>query len=63
MKSILKHNAMGYIKEPEGVDFMIKSEPLTDKDRLGISEFIADYKAKNTKKKPVRTKSKPKQTV
>lgn len=54
---------MGYIKEPEGVDFMIKSEPLTDKDRLGISEFIADYKAKNTKKKPVRTKSKPKQTV
>jgi hypothetical protein len=33
-------------KNPKGVDFLIQSEPLTDKDRTGISKFIADYKAK-----------------
>lgn len=38
---------MGYIKEPEGVDFIIKSKPLTDKERKEISKFIQDYKAKN----------------
>ena len=41
---------MGYIKEPEGVDFIIKSEPLTDKDRKEISQFIAEYKAKRESK-------------
>jgi hypothetical protein len=41
---------MGYIKEPKGVDFIIQSKPLTDKDRLEISKYIADYKAKNKKK-------------
>jgi len=40
---------MGYIKEPKGVDFVIKSNPLTDKDRNEISELIAEYK-KETKK-------------
>lgn len=43
---------MGHIKEPKGVDFVIQSEPLTEKDRQEISKFIADYKAKN-RKKPV----------
>ena len=38
---------MGYIKEPEGVDFIIKSEPLTDEDREQISQFIREYKRKN----------------
>lgn len=42
---------MGYIKEPEGVDFIIKSKPLTDKERKEISEFIKDYKAKFAEKK------------
>jgi hypothetical protein len=49
---------MGYIKEPKGVDFNIKSEPLTDKERQEISKFIANYKAKNKKKKPVKRQTK-----
>ena len=42
---------MGYIKEPEGVDFIIKSEPLTDEDREQISQFIREYKHTNQVKK------------
>lgn len=41
---------MGYIKEPEGVDFIIQSKPLTDKERKEISKFIQEYKAKNPAK-------------
>jgi hypothetical protein len=37
---------MGYIKEPKGVDFIIKSEPLNEEDRKEISKFITDYKRK-----------------
>jgi hypothetical protein len=37
---------MGYIKEPAGVDFIIKSTPLTDKDRREINAFIKASKAK-----------------
>jgi hypothetical protein len=40
---------MSYIKEPAGVDFFIKSIPLTDKDRLEISAFIKANKAKQKK--------------
>jgi len=47
---------MGFIKEPEGIDFVIKSRPLSDKDRAAISAFILEYKAKNAVKKPKRTK-------
>jgi hypothetical protein len=48
---------MGHIKEPKGVDFVIQSEALTDKDRKEISKFIAEYKSKrkikrNSKKLP-----------
>ena len=46
---------MGYIKEPEGVDFIIDSEPLTDKDRKEISQFIANYKANKAGRKSART--------
>lgn len=35
---------MGYIREPEGVDFIIESDPLTDEDRKQISQFIREYK-------------------
>ncbi len=35
---------MGLIKEPEGVDFIIQSPPLTDKERIEISEFIRTRK-------------------
>jgi len=31
---------MGYIKEPDGIDFVIKSKPLTDKQKKEISAFI-----------------------
>ena len=50
---------MGFIKEPKGVDFVIKSKPLTDKDRQEISKHIADYKEKQAKK--LTSKMKPKQ--
>lgn len=49
---------MGHIKEPKGVDFIIQSEPLTDKDRLEISKFIADYKAKKKITKSAKNKKK-----
>jgi len=38
---------MGYIKEPEGVDFLIKSRPLTAEEEKAISEFIQADKAKH----------------
>ncbi len=38
---------MGLIKEPEGVDFVIQSPPLTDKERIEISEFIRTRKLQN----------------
>ncbi|MES2332350.1 MAG: hypothetical protein V4539_22275 [Bacteroidota bacterium] len=47
---------MGHIKEPKGVDFIIKSEPLTDKEQAAISEFIKNYKMKHSKKKPTVAK-------
>lgn len=42
---------MGHIKEPKGVDFVISSDPLTEKVRHEISEFIRNYKKKATLKK------------
>jgi hypothetical protein len=42
---------MGHIKEPKGVDFVIESEPLTDKARQEISAFIRNYKKNETNKK------------
>jgi len=37
---------MSLIKEPEGIDFIIQSPPLTDKERKEISEFIRTRKLK-----------------
>lgn len=42
---------MGYIKEPEGIDFFVDSKPLTEKDKREISEIIAHYKSTGRKKK------------
>ena len=42
---------MGYIKEPEGIDFLIKGKPLTEKGKKAISEFIKADKEKNKKLK------------
>jgi len=39
---------MGHIKEPDGVDFVIKSRPLTKDEEIAISEYIRTYKAKHT---------------
>ena len=35
---------MGFIREPEGVDFVIQSKPLTEKQKKELSEFIARRK-------------------
>ncbi len=42
---------MARIKEPKSIDFVIASDPLTDKARLEISEFIRNYKKNTTSKK------------
>lgn len=42
---------MGHIKEPAGVDFIINGKPLTEKEKLSISEFIKADKAKLAKRK------------
>ncbi len=47
---------MGLIKEPEGVDFIIQSPPLTDKERKEISEFIRSRKLGN---KPIKKRIAP----
>jgi hypothetical protein len=37
---------MGHIKEPDGIDFIIKSRPLTTAEEQAISEHIRLYKLK-----------------
>jgi len=49
---------MGLIKEPEGVDFVIQSPPLTDKERKEISEFIQTRKLENKRLTKRRTSRK-----
>jgi hypothetical protein len=41
---------MGFIKEPEGVDFVIQSKPLTAKQEKELSEFIAKRQLELKKK-------------
>lgn len=50
---------MGYIKEPDGVDFVINGKPLTDRQKQAISQFIQADKAKHALKKKRVTKSLP----
>gem|GEM_PF-462885 len=47
---------MSFIKVPKGVDFIIESDPLTEKDREEISKFITGYK-----RKPKKTQDKKEQ--
>ena len=42
---------MGYVQEPEGVDFYVDSKSLTEKERKEISETIAYYKLTGRKTK------------
>ncbi len=45
---------MGLIREPEGVDFIIKSRPLTKKEGELLSKFIREQKAKRQKRLSTR---------
>jgi hypothetical protein len=51
---------MNLIKEPKGIDFVIQSPPLTEKERIEISEFIA---ASKSKKLVAKRSTKPKAIV
>ncbi|MDR3261886.1 MAG: hypothetical protein LBT78_08645 [Tannerella sp.] len=50
---------MGYIREPEGVDFVIAPSPNTEKDIACISAYIqankAKTKANKCKRKPEKS--------
>lgn len=49
---------MGFIKEPDGIDFVIQGKPLTEKEKKEISEFIkADKKRLAKLKKRKSTNS------
>lgn len=55
---------MGHITEPKGIDFIIKSEPLTSADRKMISEYIRMCKQKITKKNTFTKKAaRPKKSL
>ncbi|GAB5466414.1 MAG: hypothetical protein Kapaf2KO_18500 [Candidatus Kapaibacteriales bacterium] len=53
---------MGHIEEPKGVDFVIESEPLSDKERKEISKFISTYKDNKIRKR-ITKRVKPKQSA
>lgn len=39
---------MGHISEPKGIDFLIQSPPLTNKERKELSQFIEKRKLEST---------------
>ena len=49
---------MGLIREPEGVDFVIQSKPLTEEEEQALNKFICEYKEKHKSravlKKPIQ---------
>lgn len=45
---------MGLVREPEGVDFIVNSRPLTKKEQEALSNFIKEDKAKRLKKLVVK---------
>jgi hypothetical protein len=49
---------MGIVREPEGVDFIVKSRKLTKKELQLITDYIAAFKEKQRKKagKPVSSR-------
>jgi len=50
---------MAHIKEPEGVDFLIQSPPLTEQKKKEISELIKKMKTKTPKRSiPQKRKTK-----
>jgi hypothetical protein len=49
---------MGFIKEPEGIDFVIQGKPLTEQQKQAISAFIQADKAAMALR-PTSRKSQP----
>ena len=45
---------MGFIREPEGVDFVVVPTTLTDEDRREISNAIAEYRQSHDSSGDVR---------
>lgn len=54
---------MAHIKEPKGIDFLIKSPPLTDKERKEISDLIKKMKTKTTRKRIARKRNTNKELI
>ena len=54
---------MAHIKEPDGIDFLIKSPPLSDKERKEISELIKKMKTKTTRKKTIKKRKPNKELI
>jgi hypothetical protein len=52
----------GLIREPEGVDFIIQSKPLTKEEEKALSEFIREYKEEH-RSKPIRKSRTTKRTL
>lgn len=50
---------MGFIREPDGVDFVICSAPLTAEARAEIVAAIAKHKQEEAAHQAAATKSKP----
>jgi len=48
---------MGYVKEPEGIDFVIQGKPLTVQQKQALSEFIKADKKKKAKSKLANKKT------
>ena len=47
---------MGYIREPEGVDFVVNSEPISPLEISQISDVISHYKKTGEVKKILPSK-------
>jgi hypothetical protein len=54
---------MGYIREPEGIDFVVDSRPLRKREKEQISEVIAHYKKTGVIKKITASKKHKKETA
>ncbi|MBG0782842.1 MAG: hypothetical protein H0S84_11280 [Bacteroidales bacterium] len=54
---------MAHVKEPEGVDFVINSKPLTPHEKLEISALIASMKTKTKRERIVQRKNTKKENM
>ncbi len=45
---------MALIKEPLDVDFFVEAQPLSDRERKAISDYIISYKKEKSNKKKVK---------